>query len=314
MKIAHLSDLHVLDLNGTRWTQFLNKRLTGLANLAGARRNAHPIEIARKLGVSVRDAGAEHVLITGDLTNLSLPSELKAAQEVVQAIGPPEFVTLIPGNHDVYTAGALRTSRFEEAFDGYLPPLAGASGTGRDRYPIARTIAPHVRVYGLSSAIPTPPFFAWGEVGGEQLKRLVDAVAAEPAEVTVRIVLVHHNLHTRGRLAERTAQLRDRAELAAVLRKIRATALLHGHTHEPHQGHLKAGTNAANPGEVLVLGCGSSTHSKPNHPDRARFNIMAVGPTGIDAVVGYGWRSSERRFVLLTDDLLAAAQGRALAL
>jgi len=34
MRIAHFSDLHVLALGGVGWARYLNKRLTGVANLA----------------------------------------------------------------------------------------------------------------------------------------------------------------------------------------------------------------------------------------------------------------------------------------
>ena len=311
IRVAHLSDLHVLDLSGTSWTRFLNKRVTGLANLAGARRNAHPIAIARKLGDAVRAAGADHVLITGDLTNLSLDSEMTAARAVVEAIGPPERVTLVPGNHDVYTRGSLQKARFEGVFDDYLPPAAGGAGSGRDRYPIARDIGEGIRVYGLSSAIPAPPFCAWGEVGAAQLQRLADAVAAEPEGVTARIVLVHHNLHQRGHVAERTAQLRDRPALARTLRSIGATLLLHGHTHDPNQWHLPANGDG---GTVLVLGCGSSTQSKPEDPDRARFNLLTFEAGALVSAQAHQWRSREGAFEPQSEDLLANAHRRALAL
>ncbi len=311
LRIAHISDLHVLELKGTPWTRFANKRITGLANLAGARRNSHPVQIARALAGAIKAADIDHVLLTGDVTNLSLPSEFRAARAVVEAIGSPEFVTLVPGNHDVYTAGALRDGRFEAFFDDYLPRPDGDNRHGRDRYPIWREIAPHVRVYGLSSAIPAPPIIAWGEVGELQRKRLVELVGQEPDRITVRIVLVHHNLHTRGPMSERTSLLRDRRQVAATLREIHATALLHGHTHGPNQWHL-----GRNPSDkpVFVLGCGSSTWSKPDDPDLAHFNVLEVGENGIERVSSLRWSHADAAFRPEFDDLLDRAQARPLSL
>ena len=84
MRVVHLSDPHLLDLHGVRWTTLLkDKRVTGLVNLVAKRRRAHRASIARDLA---RSAGriADHAVITGDLTNLALEPEIdKAAARAV---------------------------------------------------------------------------------------------------------------------------------------------------------------------------------------------------------------------------------------
>ena len=89
LRLAHLSDVHVLELQGTPWRAFLNKRATGAVNLLGPRRGAHPTSaadhLAGELAARLRDGRLDHVLITGDLTNLSLESEYRAARAVVVA-------------------------------------------------------------------------------------------------------------------------------------------------------------------------------------------------------------------------------------
>ena len=329
LRIAHISDLHVLDLQGTRWQDFLNKRMTGAMNLAGMRRNAHPVSIAEQLADRLGAGDIDHVILTGDLTNLALDSEFKRALEVVQRIGPPSFVTVIPGNHDMYTRGALRHHRFEKWFSPYLVDDADEHHTaltkGRLHYPFMRAPAPHVRVYGLSSAIPTPPFLAFGHVGRHQLDRLRQLVALEPPEVTVRLCLVHHNLHHRVGAAEYVASLVDRKAFSRVMHEIRATAVLHGHTHTPHQGHLKARKEEAAElttrvdealhleaelsalgGDIPVLGCGSSTWSKKGR-DLARFNIIDVDKRGIHAISSMRWSAERGVFELEHQDLLDKA-------
>ncbi len=308
LTVAHISDLHVLDLRGVGWQRYLNKRATGLANLAGARRGAHPIAVAEALGDAVRAAGAEHVLLTGDISNLALEPEFERARSILDAMGGPEFITLIPGNHDAYTRGAVRHGRFERVFADYLVRPDGRPIRGRQDYPLVRDIAPHVRVYGLSSAIPTPPICSYGDVGSAQLDRLRTLAAAEPVAVAVRIVLVHHNLHPRGPLKDRTSRLRDRDQLAAALRDIGATVLLHGHTHTPNQWHL--------PGEppVYVLGSGSSTWAGGKHPDNARFNILRIGADGLLDATAWRWSTADAAFAPERDDLLQRALERPLQL
>ena len=325
-RIAHISDLHVLDLAGTQWHEFLNKRVTGALNLAGVRRNAHPVSIAEQLADRLAAGDVDHVILTGDLTNLALDSEFKRVLQVVERIGPPSFVTVIPGNHDIYTRGALRHHRFEKWFGKYLVDDAdehhSALTKGRLHYPFMRAPAPHVRVYGLSSAIPTPPLLAFGHVGRPQLDRLRQLVAQEPPEVTVRLVLVHHNLHHRVGAAEYVASLVDRKSFARVMHEIRATAVLHGHTHHPHQGHLPArkakvaaqttqldeavqerAEIVALGGDIPVIGCGSSTWSKKGR-DLARFNVIEIDAARIHAITSLRWSADRGVFEPEHTDLL----------
>ena len=323
-RIAHLSDLHVLDLTGTSPLRFLNKRATGVANLLSARRDAHPVRIAEALAAALGPAGldVDHVLITGDLSNLALPSEFLRAQAIVRAIGGPDRVTVIPGNHDVYTAGAMRTARFESFFADWmvdlpvLPAAIEAARTaGRAHYPFGKTIAPGVRVYGLSSAITAPPLVAWGKLGDAQLAKLRDLVAQEPrgtdprahdAAIHTRIVMVHHNLHPRSGVAEQTARLLDRAALITTLRDIGATALLHGHTHPPQQHRLDGDS------PTWILGCGSSTWFQPGHDRLAHFNVLTFDDqSGLIAAQAHVWSEAAGTFVASRDDLLARAAASA---
>ena len=324
-RIAHISDLHVLDLAGTKWHRFLNKRMTGAVNLAGMRRNAHPTYLAELLADRLRESDIDHVIITGDLTNLALESEFARARLIVERIGPPAFVTLIPGNHDLYTRGSLRHHRFEHTFSDYLvdegDDRRSALTNGRLHYPFVRKPAPHVRLYGLSSAIPTPPLLAFGHVGKAQLERLRQLVAAEPPEVRVRIMLVHHNLHHRVGIADHVASLFDRKAFSAVMHDVKATAVLHGHTHNPHQGHLPARLDAGvaiavsvdGPqlqSDIPVLGCGSSTRNHRGSLERARFNVLEIGDEGLERVVSYRLDTNQGAFLPEHDDLLDKALGK----
>lgn len=330
LRIAHISDLHVLDLQGTRWHRFLNKRMTGVVNLAGVRRNAHPVAIAEKLADRLAQDDIDHVILTGDLTNLALDSEFRRARQIVERIGPPSRVTLIPGNHDTYTRGALRHKRFEKWFSDYLVDDADdhalARERGREHYPFVRKPAPHVRIYGLSSAVPTLPFLAYGHVGRPQLEKLAHEVACESAEVRVRIVLVHHNLHHRMGIAEHVASLVDRKAFSAVMHDIGASLVLHGHTHHPHQGHLPVGERQAARwqrrdaefdagverrlaeavGDIPVMGCGSSTWHRDGK-ELARFNVVEVSDQRIVRALSYRYASATAAFDVEHEDLLAQA-------
>lgn len=312
LRLAHISDLHILDLAGVPLRAWASKRITGLANLALGRRGAHSTAIAEALPAALADV--DHVLCTGDLSNLSLDSEFERAAQVIQRMGGAERVTLIPGNHDVYTRGALRQRRFERWFAPWLvqagadeAAVNAARAAGRDHYPVVHDIAPFARVYGLSSALPMAPLIARGAIGAAQLARLKALRQQEPPGVSQRIVLLHHNLHRRGPAAEHTAQLRDRPALASALREIGATLVLHGHTHTPQQHHLRTDNGA-----VPVLGCGSSTWNRPDRDRLGRFNLLELGPGGLIGARAMIWQPEQGTFVEERADLLAQAERRPL--
>ncbi|MEY3014009.1 MAG: hypothetical protein RIT45_2744 [Pseudomonadota bacterium] len=300
--LAHISDLHVLDLGGTSVGAFLNKRLTGLGNLIGPRRGAHPAWLADALAARLERAEVDHVAFTGDLTNLALPSEFAAGRRLLERIGDGARLSAVPGNHDAYTLGAARASAGEAAI---APWATGVRR--REDYPWVKAPRPWLRIYGLSSAIAAPAFIAWGEVGDAQRERLARLVEQEPPEVQVRIAMVHHNLHRRGVPARFTAQLRDSEAVAESLRKLRFTALLHGHTHAPHRGHLPGDDGRAG---TLVLGCGSSTWYRPSHEQLAHFNVMTLDESGVVAVRSEVWSDSVRDFVPERSDLAEQARSR----
>jgi len=261
MRIAHLSDVHVLDLEGVRFWRFFNKRLTGLANLMGRRRGAHPTELLERLVAGLVADPVDHVVITGDLTNLSLESELARAREAIAPLGGRDRLSVIPGNHDVYTRGAARARRFEA----YFGDLMWGEGDERE-YPWYKDLGP-VALLGFSSAIATPPLFAHGRVGDAQLERLTAVARRARSSERYCVGLVHHNLHPRGTRKDRMHGLRDREALIAGCQAAHVDLLLHGHTHVAHRFER---------GGLDVIGCGSSTWNSEDPAHTARYNVYRI--------------------------------------
>ena len=48
----------------------------------------------------------DHIAVTGDLVNLSLPTNLRRRAPGSTRSGAPHDVTLVPGNHDAYVRAA----------------------------------------------------------------------------------------------------------------------------------------------------------------------------------------------------------------
>src|SRR3954464_8964275 len=122
MRVAHFSDLHVLALDGVSPSRFMNKRFTGWVNLRLKREHKHRPGHVRAVAREVARAKVDHVVITGDLTNLALEQEFEAVKRLIEEdLGvDPQHVTIVPGNHDLYTRGAMRAQRFTQFFASYL--------------------------------------------------------------------------------------------------------------------------------------------------------------------------------------------------
>ena len=93
-----------------------------------------------------------------------------------------------------------------------------------------------------------------------------------------------------------------------MMHELGTTAVLHGHTHHPHQGHLSAKATHGQTGvvHIPVLGCGSSTWSKRGR-NLARFNVLNVGAAGIESVESLLWNGEADAFQPEHTDLLTKA-------
>ncbi|MFO0748672.1 MAG: metallophosphoesterase [Myxococcota bacterium] len=259
MRIAHLSDLHVLDLTGVRWTRFLNKRATGLVNLVGSRKDAHPVALAERLVQTLVADPVDHVVVTGDLTNLALESELAAARRVLEPLAVGGRLSVIPGNHDVYTRGAERARRFEQVFGDWM----WAPREAHD-YPWLKRLG-DVSLLGFGSAVARLPFIATGLVSKAQLTRLRELGPALAG--TFPIALVHHNLHARGWRKDAMHGLKNRDEFLEACAGVGVRLVLHGHTHVSHRMSQHG---------MDIIGSGSSTWSSEHPAHIARYNVYHV--------------------------------------
>src|SRR5277367_3137334 len=102
--VAHFSDVHALSLTGARLWEFLSKRAAGFVNVSMRRKKKHQVSLFESIAEDLNREPPDEVVVTGDLTNLSLVPEFLLARSILDRITlGPEHVTVIPGNHDVYT-------------------------------------------------------------------------------------------------------------------------------------------------------------------------------------------------------------------
>ncbi len=277
LRIAHVSDLHVLSPRGVEWRRALfNKRVTGYANLL-----LHRGRVYRRAYLdAVLTAAAEwghHVVVTGDVTNLSLEHEFEEARTILDRVARAVELTVVPGNHDVYLPSVHAERRFPHHFGpflhGDLPELALDLPTGP--FPFVK-LRGSAAIIALSSAVPRPPFVASGRVGRAQLSAL-EQVLAHP-EVTRRtpVVLVHHPpVDDRIRLRQLRDGLVDAERLRGALARVARGLVLFGHVHVRGRRTLRTAAGALD----VVAASGAAL----DHPDpavRAGFNAYTIADDG----------------------------------
>ena len=263
-QLAHLSDPHLAPLPRPRLSELAGKRLTGYLNWLRQRRKIH---VSESLGALVRDLKSQapdHIAVTGDLANISLPGEFAAARAWLDTLGEPAGVTFVPGNHDAYVREAADAAALH-----WAPYMQGDPRSAAIEFPFVRRRGP-LALIGLSTAVPTPPFMATGRLGGEQLARLGRVLAQLANEPLFRVVLIHHPPVSAP--ADRHKRLVDAEPFRDVLAEHGAELVLHGHDHI-HSVVWLDGPK----GKIPAIGVPSASAALGGRHDPAAYNLYRIG-------------------------------------
>ncbi len=284
--LAHFSDIHLSPVAGFAPRYWNAKRALGYLNWQRGRRGVHKRAVADRLIADAVSLRTDHIAITGDLINLGLPAEYEAAAQWLSGIGTPERVTVIPGNHDVYThlSGDAGIKRWAAYMGGEPETLA---------FPFVRRVGP-LALVGLNSAVETPPFVAAGKLGQHQIEVTGDLLERLGDEDVIRVVLIHHP--PLPGMANARRALTDAHAFARVLDKSGAELVLYGHNHAPlltwhgsqHDpvpvvGAASASAAMAHMGEPLAR-YGLFTFFKSGAGIRIRHTVRGFEP-GSEAIV-----------------------------
>jgi 3',5'-cyclic AMP phosphodiesterase CpdA len=276
--LAHISDVHLAPLPPVKWTELLNKRITGYLNWRFHRQASLSGDGLTNLVRHMREQNPDFTAVTGDLVNLGLEPEANTAWNWLQTVGQPETVCVAPGNHDAYLKPSFgyNNARWGEYMRGEALDEA--------QFPFVRRVG-DVAIITCSSSVPSAPTFAIGRFGKEQAARLGRILKLMGDAGYFRVVLIHHppNLEARSfRLGLYGAKL-FRDEIA----KYGAELILHGHTHKS--------TIFAIPGlkgDVPVIGVAAAgaAQSADGGEDPARYNLFKIERAGA------AWSCSMREF------------------
>jgi 3',5'-cyclic AMP phosphodiesterase CpdA len=288
MRVAHISDFHVLCLEAAVLPRLLNKRVTGYVNLRLHREHSHKPDVARAILADLRAHAFDHYVVTGDMSNLSLEAEFAEALKIwEETLGaPPERVTLVPGNHDSYTRGAERSRRFYRYFEHFLgsdlPELRASHPSGL--FPVVK-LREGVAFIGLSSSVARPPLIASGVLGSAQRDALARILAHEEVSARFPVVALHHPLHAvPSWFKQLTAGLEDREGLTRCLTALSRGLVLHGHLHRRVRRTLPTPL-----GKLDVVGATSASLLDPDPVKMAGYNVYDIDERGVASVEARIW-------------------------
>jgi 3',5'-cyclic AMP phosphodiesterase CpdA len=261
--LAHLSDLHLA--SPPRISNLAGKRGLGFVNWQRKRKFIHRRDVLDAITQDVKAQAPDHIAVTGDLVNLSLPAEYTQARQWLQSLGGPSDVTVVPGNHDAYVRSAARSP---VAFWGdYM-----RGDDGLEHFPFIRRRG-NVALIALSTGVPTGPFMATGHLGRRQLASF--AAALEQTQGNFRVVLIHHPPASPLRRFFR--RLTDAASFRGVLAEKGAELVLHGHDHR----RLVIWLQGPDSQKIPVIGVPSaSAHARHGDEDPAGYHLFHIDRAG----------------------------------
>jgi 3',5'-cyclic AMP phosphodiesterase CpdA len=258
--LAHLSDLHLAAR--PRLSELPNKRGLGFINWQRGRKKVHRADVLDAITRDLKACAPDHIAVTGDLVNLSLPAEYARARDWLKTLGPPSDVTVTLGNHDVYVPGAVRLPA--EFWGEYM---RGDDSAEPGTFPFLRRRGA-VALIVLSSAVPTAPLLATGRLGERQLSGL--AALLDETSGWYRVVLIHHP--PVGSARRHLRRLTDAKQFRQVLAAKGAELVLHGHDHRRSVIWLDGPRRS-----IPVVGVPSASAAAPHHREHAGgFNIFRI--------------------------------------
>lgn len=221
MRLVHLTDPHLSKLDGIRFSALRGKRRSGYISWRRNRSKNYLPDVLEKLSVAVQAENADKILLTGDLVQIGLESEIGQAAKWLASLGSADRVMLVPGNHDVYartSAAAVYKYWGEYLFYGGSP----------GHFPVLRKLG-KLSLIGLSTAVVSPLFMATGKLGTGQLEELACLLEAAAAEQQLTCLLIHHPpLHG---MTKRRKALTNTQALQDVLGSFPPALIFHGHLH-----------------------------------------------------------------------------------
>ncbi|MBS2013188.1 MAG: metallophosphoesterase [Deltaproteobacteria bacterium] len=258
VRIAHLSDVHVLARRGPRSGAGLSTRIVSLG------RSLDPEPRFQKLVASLRAARAAratHYVVSGDLTETGEGDQFEAFAEAIHHSGVPhDRVVLVPGNHDAYA----RHGAWARALEGPLAPFRALAADAPGK------VIDHDEVVFLPLDVACHQKIT--RSAGELSSEAADALEHRLRGLSGRgralvAVLHHHPFEHSSRAWQWVDGLRGSARLMAMLDRFHDLQVLHGHLHRV----VDRGVGSA---RVRILGAPATVEDRPGAPSPRLYDVV----------------------------------------
>lgn len=282
--LAHISDVHLSPLPNPSVTELLGKRLTGYINWKKKRKGTMGTKTLDAVMQSVEREKPHHLMLSGDIVNLSLDAEFEQAYKWISQKGDPHDISLTFGNHDAYVLGA-----FHKACKTFQPWITGDKKQSWSApFPYMR-VRDNIAIIAVSSALATPPFQASGYFGHTQAKHLEQLLLEAKALNLFRVVMIHHPPFYNATHFHK--KLWGIQHFQNVIKHCGAELVLHGHTHLPTLNHIKTPY-----GVIPVVGVASASQAFGGHKPPANYNWFEIDQ------IKSQWKCRLKRYTIINND------------
>lgn len=265
-RLVHLSDIHLGPLPEIAYRDLVSKRITGYVNWQRNRKTALHDGVIDAIIADLKAQHPDHIAVTGDLMNLALDAEIEMARQWLEALGAPHDVSVVPGNHDAYVAGAL--AKACKAWSEFMRDDDSDQAVKPGSFPYLRRRGP-VALIGVSSARATAPFMASGFFGDRQARRLSRLLDETRSKGLFRIIMIHHP-PVRGAAAAHK-RLFGINRFQKIVRNHGAELVLHGHTHLPTTYRIDG-----RDGSVPVIGVAAAGQTPQGKRPPGQYNLFTI--------------------------------------
>jgi 3',5'-cyclic AMP phosphodiesterase CpdA len=274
VRLGHISDLHLADR--ARYPRH---------GFAAKDCDRHSVKLAKGLLDALKEVGIDHLVVTGDLTLSAEPREFERAADLLRPWAQAGKLTVVPGNHDVWTEESVDTGRFLRTI--------GPDGKGMRR---PAPTYPHVVALGTEAVLVALDSARWGEdprttagkLGAEQLRSARELCREHQKQGKATVLAFHHHVllppeRIPSDAAVARMPLADADQVIRLVAELPVAAVLHGHRHCAFRVDVPG---VKGPVPILCAGSASRTAEEPVRRARAYvYDIDAVGIRGVEALV-----------------------------
>ena len=226
------------------------------------------MKLLKRILNGLQEERVDHVVVTGDITASGETTEFERAAELLAPWAEAGKLTVLPGNHDVWSYEAAARWRFLR--------FLGPDGRGMKKpaavFPLAVTLSPEVTLIALDSArYGEDPRSTPGSIGSEQIAAVREMVREATRQGRAVVLALHHHLvipreRVPSDLLLARMPLADAYKVIRLAAEMPIAAVLHGHRHTSFRVELPG---PEGPTPVLCAGSASRIADEPARRPRA---------------------------------------------